>query len=163
LKQIQDLASAVLGLDASRGDVVTVENIPFTVTPLQPAPALRGFQRVGPILNQYGVIVRYFFLGLLALLIFMFVLRPLMKQLGSVPRALPPATAAALGSDEAPAATAVAMPALAAAPARPAELPALSAQKDQLALLRDTLASKVSRTPAVAGRLVEGWIREDGE
>lgn len=163
LKQIQDLASAVLGLDSSRGDEVTVENIPFTVTPLQPAPALHGLQRVRPFLNQYGVFVRYFFLGLLAVLIFMFVLRPLINQLGTTPRALPEPSGSALPTDEAAGGALPSVPALAAAAAGPAQLPVPSGQKEPLHQLRESLATKVSKTPAVAGRLVEGWIREDEE
>ncbi len=158
LKQIQALASAVLGLDPARGDVVTVENIPFQITPIAPVESPRGLQKIAPFLNQYGYIVRYIVLGLLGLLIFAFVLRPLMKQL-SVPPAERPQEAL---EQHAPAELSSAPAALAAA-GEPAagELPESGSEKERFTLLKESLVSKVNRTPAEAGRLIEGWLRED--
>jgi flagellar M-ring protein FliF len=164
LKQIQALASAVLGMDAARGDVVTVENIPFTITPLQPTSPLSGLKKVGPFLNQYGYLVRYIILGLLGLLIFMFVVKPLIRQLGALPRELNPPARGAIGAGAAMPGVADAFPgstpALAAAGNAEALQP-VSAERQKLAQLRENLVTKVSKTPTDAGRLLEGWLRED--
>ncbi|HEX5481330.1 MAG TPA: flagellar basal-body MS-ring/collar protein FliF [Terriglobia bacterium] len=165
LKQIQSLAAAVLGLDPARGDVVTVENIAFHITPIPPAQPLIGLKRIGPLLSEYGYLLRYVILGLLGLLIYLFVFKPLLKQLGSTPpqmvHALPggepaPALAAAAGAlPEAP----LALP--------EGEKPAAvdtspeGRERQRVKNLRDALTVKVAATPAQAGRLLEGWLRED--
>ncbi|MGH9444284.1 MAG: flagellar basal-body MS-ring/collar protein FliF [Terriglobia bacterium] len=163
LKQIQALASAVLGMDAARGDSVTVENIPFKITPLTPLESPHGLQQIGPFLNQYGYIVRYIILGLLGLLIFAFVLRPLVKQLG-VPSAEPVQAAIeqhAAGGDLAEAAG-ESKPALVTAGEAPSvNLPEMSPERQTFTVLKEALVAKISKTPAEAGRLIEGWLRED--
>ncbi|MGH9354235.1 MAG: flagellar basal-body MS-ring/collar protein FliF [Terriglobia bacterium] len=163
LKQIQALASAVLGLDAARGDVVTVENMPFEITPIQTSGPLSGIQRLGPIVNEYGYLIRYLILGLLGVLIFLFVVKPLVKQLGAMPRELDEAAGGALGAGSA--APGVSFPgsaaALAAAGGAPLEGVEPDSGRQKTALLKEALVSKVTKTPAEAGRLIEGWLRED--
>lgn len=166
IKQIQSLAAAVLGLDPARGDVVTVENMPFHITPLPPAPPLIGLKRIGPLLSEYGYLLRYVILGLLGLLIYLFVFKPLLKQLASTA----PQMAAALPGGPEPA------PALAgAAGALPEPAPALTEgesasglaagsegrERQRVKNLKEALAAKVTTAPSQAGRLLEGWLRED--
>jgi flagellar M-ring protein FliF len=168
LKQIQAVASAVLGADPARGDMVTVENIPFQITPLEPTQPLHGLKMIGPFLNEYGYFVRYIILGLLGLLIFVFVIRPLVNQVGAVsngPRELPEAKPDELGPapDTAEAGgVPVGVPALAAAGNVPAAaLPEVTEERQTLATLKEALVSRISKTPSEAGRLIEGWLRED--
>lgn len=162
LKQIQALASAVLGLDAARGDVVTVENIPFHITPLEVPAPLQGLKRIAPFLNEYGYLIRYIILGLLGLLIFAFVVRPLVKQVGASPRELPPAAHAEAELALAAAGAAAGIPALAAAgPAVIAELPPVSPERQKFTNLKESLIEKINKTPSEAGRLIEGWLHED--
>ncbi|MGH9448936.1 MAG: flagellar basal-body MS-ring/collar protein FliF [Terriglobia bacterium] len=166
LKQIQTLAGAVLGLDPSRGDVVTVENIPFTITPLESSPPLYGLKRIGPFLNQYGEFVRYIILALFGLLIFLFVVKPLIRQLGVAPPALPGAPAGGLQHALAGAGGAGALPESATA-LNEASIPAaageMSGEKQKFTQIREALVAKVAKTPAEAGRLVEGWLHEDDD
>lgn len=162
LNQIQVVASAVLGLDPARGDVVTVQNMPFTLTPLKSAEPLSGLKQIGPFLNQYGYLIRYIILGLLGLLIFAFVVKPLMKQLASQPRELPAGSfgeGAALASASGPFAGEA--PALMAGNVPAGRLAEMSPERQKYALLKESLAAKVTKTPAEAGRLIEGWLRED--
>jgi flagellar M-ring protein FliF len=169
LKQIQALASAVLGLDPARGDVVTVENIPFQITSLPPPTPLHGLKLVAPFLNQYGYLVRYILLGLLGLMIFVFVVKPLVKQLGAPslessvtvqPQIEPGAEAAAV---LAAAPGGVAGIAGAGGAPSTAALPEMSAEKAEFAVLKESVIAKISKTPTEAGRLIEGWLREDEE
>lgn len=163
LKQIQALASAVLGLDPARGDAVTVENIPFTITPLPSTSPLRGLKRIAPFLNQYGYLIRYIILGLLGLLIFVFVVRPLIRQIGSgAPSsmgasggAMTPALAAAGESGALP----EALPSLAAMP----EAVEITDDKQKLSVMRDAAAARIAKAPAEAGRIIEGWLREEDD
>ncbi|MGH9403890.1 MAG: flagellar basal-body MS-ring/collar protein FliF [Terriglobia bacterium] len=167
LKQIQALASAVLGLDPARGDVVTVENMPFEITPLQTSGPLSGLQKLGPVLNQYGYLIRYLVLGLLGALIFLFVVQPLVKQLGAAPRELPEAGGGEIeaGASAPGIGSPGSAPALAAAGGAPLEGidEPMRSERQKTSLLKEALVAKVTKTPAEAGRLIEGWLREDEE
>ncbi|MGH9407613.1 MAG: flagellar basal-body MS-ring/collar protein FliF [Terriglobia bacterium] len=164
LKQIQALATAVLGLDNARGDLVTVENIPFQITPIAPLSPLSGLKQVGTFLNQYGYLLRYIILGLLGLLVLMFVLKPLVGQLSVLPRSLPGARQSALGAGAgAPEMTlAGASPALAGTAAR-AEMTGPPAERQKFALLKESVTAKITRNPADASRLIQGWLQEEEE
>ncbi|HEV2500332.1 MAG TPA: flagellar basal-body MS-ring/collar protein FliF [Terriglobia bacterium] len=164
LKQIQDLASAVLGLDTARGDVVTVENMPFQITPVQTSGPLSGIQKFAPLVNEYGYLFRYFILGLLGVLIFLFVIQPLMKQLVAMPRERAGTEGGgSIGAGSA--APGMGLPgsaqALASANGAPLEQIEPVNSRQRTALLKEALATKVTKTPAEAGRLIEGWLREE--
>lgn len=161
LKQIQALTSAVLGLDPARGDQVTVENIPFAITPIQTSGPLSGIQKLGPMLNQYGYLIRYLVLGLLGVLLFLFVVKPLMKQLNAMPRELVRAGGSELEEGAADAAPSLARSGQALASANGAPFEALEDPRQKTALLKEALVTKITRTPTDAGRLIEGWLRED--
>lgn len=161
LKQIQALASAVLGLDPARGDMVTVENIPFAITPVQSTGPLSGIQKLGPMLNEYGYLIRYLVLGLLGVMIFLFVVKPLMKQLSVAPRELATRTPPSLEGEAGDEPAGLSGAGRALAPANGAALEALEDPRQKTALLKEALVTKISRTPTDAGRLIEGWLRED--
>lgn len=164
LKQIQDLTAAVLGLDTARGDVVTVENMPFQITPVQTSGPLSGIQKLAPLVNEYGYIFRYFVLGLLGILIFLFVVQPLMKQLVAMPRELA-GTEGGRSIGAGSAAPGMGLPgsaqSLASANGAPLEELEPATPRQRTALLKEALATKVTKTPAEAGRLIEGWLREE--
>ncbi|MGH9435865.1 MAG: hypothetical protein ACRD06_07680, partial [Terriglobia bacterium] len=150
----------------SRGDLVTVENIPFTITPLEASPPLYGLKRIGPFLNQYGEFVRYIILALFGLLIFLFVVKPLIRQLGVAPPALPGLPAGGLQHALAGAGGAGALPESATAldeASIPAAAGGMSGEKQKFTQIREDLVAKVAKTPAEAGRLVEGWLHEDDD
>lgn len=164
LKQIQALAAAVLGLDSARGDFVTVENIPFHLTPLEPPVPLTGVRKVQHFLNQNGDLVRYIILGLLGAMLFLFVFRPLIKQLGSavqeMPRVLP-------GVGE-PA------PALSGAGSEFSGGLALSSGENEssnqeaeagkvepeINVLKESLTTRITKAPVESTHLIRGWLKE---
>ncbi len=78
VKQIQDLVSAAVGLDANRGDTVVVQTMPFN-RPQLDAPADKSFlesnKTLIPTLVKYGALV------LIAFLLLLFVVRPARKAL----------------------------------------------------------------------------------
>ncbi|MEJ2006631.1 MAG: flagellar basal-body MS-ring/collar protein FliF [Acidobacteriota bacterium] len=165
LKQIQALAAAVLGLDAARGDFVTVENIPFHITPLHPSPPTTGVKKVQRFLNQNGDLVRYIILGLLGVLLFLFVFRPLVKQLGAtireMPRALPgprepaPALSGAGGEFSG---TGLAFEA---AESQPGEQQVEdNPERPEINALKESLTERITKAPVESTHLIRGWLKE---
>lgn len=78
IKQIQDLVSAAVGVDAARGDTVVVQTMPFSKPTIEPA-AEKGFiesnRQLIPTFLKYGALV------LVAVLLLIFVFRPAKKAL----------------------------------------------------------------------------------
>lgn len=78
IKQIQDLVSAAVGIDAARGDTVVVQTMPFSkpqIEPAVPASFLEKNKTLIPTAVKYGTLV------LIALLLLIFVIRPARKAL----------------------------------------------------------------------------------
>jgi len=79
LKQLQTLAAAVLGVDAQRGDVVTVENMTFSgANDNDAAPSLAERMQEG--VNNYATPLRYVSLLALFMLAWALLFRPMQKQ-----------------------------------------------------------------------------------
>ncbi|MGA3324302.1 MAG: flagellar basal-body MS-ring/collar protein FliF [Terriglobia bacterium] len=89
MKQIEELVAAAIGVDATRGDKVAVENLSFQTLPLEtPAPPTLT-ERVVPIVDKWINVIPYGALLLLFLLIYMLVLRPIKRQIVTTFEALP--------------------------------------------------------------------------
>ncbi|HUK25962.1 MAG TPA: flagellar basal-body MS-ring/collar protein FliF [Terriglobales bacterium] len=145
LKQISDLATAALGLDTSRGDVIAVQNIAFhEAAPEEGGPTVRNItERVRGILTDWSSVVRYAALLLLFLLAYFLLLRPVKKQVITTFRELPQHLSA---TD------------------KPQNQLADSEFSGQRALvLKKQLVEKVKAEPVSAGRLVQAWLREGGQ
>lgn len=149
LEQLTELSRGVLGGDAQRGDVVTVQNMTFDDAGLpDTAPSLMERVRAG--LNDYSTAVRYSAMLLLFVLVWALMFRPMQKQMTASMKEL--------------AATAP-KPALPEAQARaelPAThtLPALEIDAESAALKRE-LSDLVQAEPASMTRTLQTWLRED--
>ena len=77
LQKIQSIVAAAVGLDASRGDQLTIENVPFEEAPVEEPTKVTLWQRVAPQAWEGGRILAVVVLGMLAF--FMFV-KPLMRS-----------------------------------------------------------------------------------
>jgi flagellar M-ring protein FliF len=76
MKQIEDLVSAAIGIDVTRGDKVAVENLSFQTLPIEtPTPTLT--ERIVPMVDKWINVIRYGALLMLFLLIYLLVLRPI--------------------------------------------------------------------------------------
>jgi len=167
MKKIQALAAAVLGLDPSRGDMVTVENIPFHITPLQAAPPLTGMKKIEQFLNRNGYLVRYIVLGLLALVFILFGLRPLANQIGvavrEMPRALPearrpaPALSGAVGEIQGPDMALEDRLSISGGEHPPA------GERPRMPVLKKNLATRVASAPVESSHLIRGWLKEQND
>lgn len=150
MKRLTDLAQSAIGFDASRGDQVSVEELAFDHSSVEPEPALG--QRVLAIAAEAQSVLRYGTI-LIALLAFIFlVARPALRFLasGPAPRAAAPGPAASLHRPPAP------------------ELQELTPEQqaaEQRRLRSQTVFEQVSenvkRDPAQSTRLLESWIRSE--
>jgi flagellar M-ring protein FliF len=153
MKEIEQLASAAIGIDSQRGDLLAVENLSFQTSPPEVPETPTRFDRWRRIVQQWGSALRYVALGLLFLVVYFLILRPIKKEVVTAFRELP----SKLG---------VGGMALAGAPASgPGTLEAgelasgLEASK-HAAQLKRQLTEKIRTEPAVTGRLVQSWVRE---
>ncbi len=89
LKDIENLAKASIGIDAQRGDTLTVENLSFEQTPRRAGDQTSDGGSRQIILRDWSSIVRYASLLLLFLLAYFLFLRPLKKQVLATVRELP--------------------------------------------------------------------------
>jgi flagellar M-ring protein FliF len=87
LKQLQDLAAAVIGTDPQRGDLVTVENMTFSNSGESDAPPTLA-ERAQRALNDNVNTLKYASLLVLFVLAWVLIFRPVQKQIVSVVREL---------------------------------------------------------------------------
>jgi flagellar M-ring protein FliF len=162
MKEIEQLASAAIGVDAQRGDVLAVENLSFQELPLEtPAPPTKS-EHWRRMLEPWSWMLRYVALGALFLVVYALILRPVKKLAMTAFRELPgkagqpnplaPATATGVSVSGVPGAIEAAVPPL-------AEMtPPSDGQRAKE--LKKMLTDKVKAEPAAASRVVESWVRE---
>jgi flagellar M-ring protein FliF len=158
IQKIQSLVAAAVGLETSRGDQLTVENVAFDEPIVVEAPPVPFYERYSPQLWEGGRIV---VVGIVAILGFFMFVRPLMRRLGT------PGTAIAAAPAGAPAAVAV--------PGRgprtvaemeseiDAELDAITAKYSEdrrLPVLTRRLSSVTVNEPESVAKLLRSWINE---
>ncbi len=157
MKQIEEVARAVIGIDASRGDVLVVQNLSFQKEPTeQPVPPTR-IERVRTGAREWAGAIRVGGIILLFAAVYVLLLRPIKKQAvlafrdarlrlsGTVApgkgKTLAANSAEAIAGDD---------------------VAQLSPESRATATLRRQLLDKVKNEPTNASRLVQSWIRESG-
>jgi flagellar M-ring protein FliF len=143
LKQIADLAKAAIGVDASRGDTLTVQNLSFDQSPVDAPGKPSMVDRVRIVLNDWSSMVRYGILILFFLLVYLLLLRPLKNQLMATFKELPGAVASQKSQ-------------VAGAEQAIASLP----PEQRAAALKKQLAESVKTEPAAASKLIQAWLNE---
>lgn len=151
LKQLEQLASAAIGLDAQRNDTLTVENLSFQQLPVEQPALPAKIERARRILVEWSGLLRYAGVTLLFLLVYLMMLRPIKKQILTAFRELP---ARLQHAKEGP------------KPLKPVseieiEAPQGAEQGQLAAALKRQLVEKVKTEPGGASRLIQSWIRED--
>ena len=148
MKQIESLASAAIGINTTRGDQLAVVNMSFNANATDnPAPPTLS-QRIPNLINQWMPVLRYVGYGIVFVLMYLLILRPLKKQLTAsfTPTpALPEATVAAAAL-EAPAPVEAALP----------EAP----EPNPMTVLKETLSQRVVNEPVQTSRLVQDWLTQ---
>ncbi len=146
IQNLTALAQAAVGFDASRGDLVTVENLPFegnraVATATTPERVLQMAEQ-SPLLLKYGTLL----VGL-ALLILLGI-RPALRT----PKAKAQKGEAAVKPELAGAAT----PALISGSSTPVDLERMRAQQ-----VFDQVADQLKQNPAQSSRLLQSWIHSE--
>jgi flagellar M-ring protein FliF len=162
MKQIEDLARAAMGFDAARGDVLSVENVPFVSPPpeqLAPAPVT---QRVRLVVEDWMWLIRYAALLLLFGLIYLFFLRPVKNQLVESFRQLTSPPVPALAGAGAGGESGALSGASGLGPAAELEgqLSQTNSQVERVVKMKRHLADRVKNDPIAASQLVRQWINE---
>ena len=152
LKQLQDLAAAVIGMDPQRGDVVTVENMSFSdASDGDLAPGWG--ERVQKMVNDNVNALKYSSLLLLFMLAWALIFRPVQKQIAGVVLELKAGNQSSLAVAEL---------------SSGAELPVdefdglLEADTNTVGLKR-RLTEMVQAEPATMTRTLQSWLQESEE
>lgn len=151
LDKIQGLAQAVIGFDAKRGDTVTVQNMSFDTDAIPadiPAPTLMDKGRKA--VEDYSSLLRPVSLLLLFMMAYLFIVRPIQKQVMNT------------------------APAQLGAPAQVAALPGgvganqlSEGYRDQnesaqeAAKLKEQMVGVIKQKPVNSTRAVQAWLREE--
>lgn len=147
LAEIRNLAEAAIGFDPKRGDTISVENIAFATDPTDlqtPPPTLT--MKVQKTVQSYSSILRPVFLLILFVLAYLFLVRPVQKQVLNTtyaPPALPEPGVSAGGEK-----LALTVPELTSGPAR-------------AALLKEQTVDIIRQKPQQTARAVQAWLREE--
>ena len=148
LNKIQQLAEAVIGFDAKRGDTISVEEMPFDMSGADADMATPNWvQKESKTLSNYSPLLRPAGLLVLFLLAYLFMLRPFQKQ--------------------------VMAPARAAAPQQPALPPSPGAEQlpmshaeprlgnPRAAKLKEQTIEMIKQNPMNTTRAVQAWLHEE--
>jgi flagellar M-ring protein FliF len=149
MKQIEDLSKAAIGFDSARGDVISIQNVSFAVTPEAPPQPPSRVQRVQKLVNDWSGVARYALLAGIFVVVYLLVIRPVKKHFMTVLKQLPQRNA------------------VAAQDAHTIEMGitgglAESPDARRAQALKKQVFEKVVAQPATASRLVQGWIGDGG-
>ena len=145
LKQIELLARDSIGLDLNRGDVITVENMAFNRPDEADTPPLTILDRARKGASDFSSVIRYAMLLFMFVLAYFLMIRPLQKKAFAAVAALPPEP--------------IQIPELEAAPATPS----LSNEIVRTLQLKEQMAEQVKAEPASSARLIQAWLRGEGQ
>ena len=147
LTKIRELAEAVIGFDAKRGDTISVQNMSFDADPSDSEAAIPNWtEKVHKTVSDYSSLLRPVSLLLLFLLAYMFVLRPIQKHAltPGQPLMAQPALAAGAGTDRLGMGT--------------QEIPV---GPKRAAQLKEQTVELVRLKPVDTTRAVQAWLREE--
>ena len=161
MKQLEDLVRAAIGFNSQRGDELSLQNVSFQAPPAEVLSAPTAVQRTLRILAPWMGLVRYAGLGILFLLIYMLVLRPVKNQVLAALRALPErsqqaALLAAGGNAAGKKATTIAD----LEGELQLELSETNSEVMRAVVLKRHLVDKVKKEPENATRLIQSWVRQ---
>jgi flagellar M-ring protein FliF len=152
LRNLTAIAQAAVGFDATRGDMLTVEDLTFDGNRPEPPAALP--ERVLDEAEGSPVLVRYAALLLGLLLVVAFAVRLAIRQAGAALAIRAPAKAPgrelAAGSSAAPAASLSAP--------QPAEV---DPERQRTQEIFDQVTTHLKREPTQSSRLLQSWIHSD--
>jgi flagellar M-ring protein FliF len=148
MTQLTDLARAAIGLDTTRGDVISVQNISFVELPAEELPAPTKVEQVRRITNDWLPALRIAAVMVLFLLVYLMMLRPVKKQMLAALRAhaQQPVLAAVAAGEHSKISGGV-----------PEPLPEAKRARE----LTRELNEKIKAEPGASTRLVQTWLHEN--
>ncbi|MGC2162863.1 MAG: flagellar basal-body MS-ring/collar protein FliF [Silvibacterium sp.] len=146
MKRLTELAQAAIGFDPSRGDTVSVVDLPFNN---QAVPQTPLSQRLLSAASESGPLLKYATILLAMLGLLLFVVRP-------ITAAMRPGAAAALKTP----AQSAALEAGADTPSTPDQI-AAEKQKQHMQMVFDQVTDHLKREPAQSTRLLQSWIHTE--
>ena len=170
MHRLEELAQAAVGFDARRGDQVVMENVSFSTNAAEMKPPVmdRVMEETRSMLHTQPGLMRTAVMGVCGILLVLFVLRPVARQVTATLRepVLLPAgagAAGALGSERMFAPPGEWEQGSAAEDALSAR--AISKTKQQQHGIFEHVSEHIRREPAQSTRLLETWIgsSEEGE
>jgi flagellar M-ring protein FliF len=144
LKQIEMLAQNAIGLDTSRGDVLTVQNLEFARADEPDVLPVTALDRARKGVKDFSSIVRYVMLLVLFVLAYFLMIRPVQKRV----------LTASLEEPEMP---------LLPEPSNMMTLPAPSIDVAHTLALKEHVAQQVKAEPINSARVVQAWLRGEAE
>ncbi len=143
LKQIEVLAASAIGIDQTRGDVISVQNMAFSRPEEIDAPAPSVIDRARKGMADNSTIVRYAMLLVLFVLAYLLMIRPVQKKVLMGEALVQPQPA---------------LPQPASAKSLPTPAPNDTGRTNAL---KEQLIAQVKVEPANSARLVQAWLREE--
>lgn len=166
MKQIEALAQAAIGFDATRGDVLSVQNVSFVNSPYEAPEPLPITERVRVVTEKWIWLARYLVLLALFAMIYLLVLRPVKNQL-LLSFQEPAGQLRSTVFAGAFAGSASAAAAELSQPGPPVsdidlerELNETNSEVERVVKMKRHLVEKVKSEPAAASQLVRHWINE---
>jgi flagellar M-ring protein FliF len=170
MRRLEQLAQAAVGYDPRRGDQVVIENVSFsTNSPQKELPGMeRALESVRSLMESQPGLMRTMAVGICGLLLVLFVLRPMARQVTETLRRPQPllTSGANLG-------TVLAKEQERMLPPEPdwrseeedaaAPLPVMTRAQRQQQGIFEHVSEHIRRDPAQSTRLLEGWIGSSEE
>jgi flagellar M-ring protein FliF len=165
MKQLDGLVRAAVGFDEKRGDELVIQNISFQVPPAEAPLVAPPAQRILRFIVPWIGLLRYAGLGILFLLIYLLVLRPVTRQVLATVKALPSsgnqAVLLSAGGQQADGKSLVTNSDIERDLER--ELSESGSEVKRAVALKRHLVNKVKKEPEGATRLIQSWVREKAE
>lgn len=162
MKQIEDLSKAALGWDSARGDQISVQQVTFQIPEVEAPAPITLPERVRLLTLKWIDVVRYATLLILFLLVYLLLLKPVVKVVSAAVQS--GQVQVAMGQQQQ--ARALGERAVAGQLPQPVGnegmLPAGSnpvVQVEHAMALKQAIVQNVQTAPQDAGRLVQNWIR----
>jgi flagellar M-ring protein FliF len=167
MRQLDQLAQAAVGYDARRGDQVVMENISFSSNGPEMKPPLmsRVMQGVHELAASQPGLVRTLMIGLCGVLLVLFVLRPVGRQVAATLREPLLLTSGAHASTGLAVEQEGMLPGESGGTGSLLPLPVMSQAQRQQQGIFEHVSEHIRREPAQSTRLLEAWIgsSEGGE
>ena len=146
LRNLTALAQAAVGFDAARGDLITVQDLPFDGNRAGPAPS--PVSRVLATAENSPLLMKYAALFAAILLVMAFGVRPALRRLSGAPRNAPAPSPKGLAAEQGAALNAP-------------DPPPIDPQRARAQQILEEVSGHLKREPVQTSRLLQSWIHSD--